>query len=76
MTRAELEKEFERLSAKYDKALRAAYESENHFYANRPKSPELEAKRMKAYHEFDVIRNQLNAIEQEEWDKKRSKGRS
>lgn len=56
--RSKLAREFDRLSSAYQKALFAAYESESHFYANRPKSPELEKARMDAYNAFDKVRNE------------------
>lgn len=56
MVKKELEEEFNKAYEEYVQAVYAAYESEDHFYAKSPRSPELEEKRMEAYRKFDDVR--------------------
>lgn len=50
--------EFRRHSDEYTKVTREAYESESHFYANKPRTPELGEKCKAAYEKFDKARKE------------------
>lgn len=56
----------ERLFNEYVAVTKEAFETEGHFYAARPRTPELGAKHRAAYEAFDVVRQEVLTQERKE----------
>lgn len=61
-----MDKQLGLLYNEYVKAVREAYETEGHFYANKPRTPELAEKVKLAYYRFNIYRSKYYKGEKRE----------